>query len=85
MAFQDSIEITFFPKVWEKIKDKVQNEGIYAFKGKVDGSHDTPAFLVESLEDPAELEKKSISRLHIQINGGFDSAKEITQMKETLT
>jgi DNA polymerase-3 subunit alpha len=32
------IDCTFFPKVWEQLKDKIQDEGVYAFKGKVDGS-----------------------------------------------
>jgi DNA polymerase-3 subunit alpha len=82
--FKESIEITFFPKVWEVLKDRIQNEGIYAFKGKVDGTRETPSFLVDSMEDPRVLEEKSITSVHVQIKEGFSNAKELAKIKDFL-
>ncbi len=82
--FKDTIDVTFFPKVWETLSDKIKNEGVYAFRGRVDGTRDVPTLLVESLEDPSELQKKSISSVHIQMASGFKNPGEINEMKEFL-
>ncbi len=82
--FKESIEITFFPKTWELIKDQIHDEGIYAFKGKVDGTRETPSFIVDSLEDPKALEERSISSIHIQMNEGFTSQKDLAKIKDFL-
>ena len=82
--FKGSIDITFFPKVWEELKDKVKDEGVYAFKGKVDSSREAPSLLVESLEDPKSLEEKSVTSVHIQMENGFKNVKEINSLKDFL-
>lgn len=82
--FKNSIDLTFFPQTWEAMKDKIVNEGIYAFKGKVDGSRETPSFLVDSIEDPAQLQQKSITNVHIQVESGFKSVKEIAPLRDFL-
>ena len=33
-------------KAVEKVKDKIENDKIYAFKGKIDSSRETPSMLV---------------------------------------
>ncbi len=82
--FKDMIDITFFPKVWETMSNSIKNEGVYAFKGKVDGSRDTPSFIVDSIEDIATLEQKSISSIHIQLEEGFKSEKDINELRDFL-
>lgn len=82
--FKGSINITFFSNVWGTVRDRIQEEGVYAFKGRVDGFRDTPAFLVNSMEDPQNLQEQSITSLHIQMNSGFKSAKEINVIKDFL-
>ncbi len=82
--FKGTIDITFFPKVWEGIKDQIHEEGIYAFKGKVDGSRETPSLLIDSLEDPKTLEEHSATSVHIQMENGFKSVKEINDIKDFL-
>lgn len=79
-----SIAVTFFPKVWEGIRDKVKEEGVYAFRGKIDGEREEPSFLVDSLEDISTLKEKSVSSLHILLKGGFSSAKEISPLRDFL-
>ena len=82
--FKGSIDITFFPKTWEEIKDKVEDGGVYAFKGKVDGSREQPSLIVDSLEDPKALEERAISQLHIELEDGFQNAGEISSLKDVL-
>ncbi len=82
--FKGDIDITFFPKTWGAMRDKIEVEGVYAFKGKVDGSRETPSFLVDTLEDPKDLQEKAITAIHIQLESGFNSAKEITVIRDFL-
>ncbi len=81
--FKDSIDVTFFPKTWETLQEKIHEEGVYALRGKVDGSRETPSFLVDSMEDPIALKEKSLSKIHIQLRN-FTEQKEITQIKDFL-
>ncbi|MBQ1644766.1 MAG: DNA polymerase III subunit alpha, partial [Treponema sp.] len=82
--FKGAIDITFFPKVWEQLKDKIQDEGVYAFKGKVDGSRESPSLLVDTMEDPKALEEKSIAAVHIKMRDAFSSLKEISPLRDFL-
>ena len=82
--FKGTIDVTFFPDIWAQVSQKIQNEGVYAFKGRVDGSRERASFQVESIEDPDELQKKSITSVHIQMQEGFKTPAEINEMKEFL-
>ena len=55
------IDLTFFPKTWEKVAGRVQIDKVYGFTGKVDTSRDTPSFLIDDVIAPEELKEKSIS------------------------
>ena len=82
--YKGFIEVTFFPPVWEKYSSQIEAEKVYAFKGKVDGKREVPSFLVESIEDIATLQQKAISSIHIQLEQGFSSVKEIAPLRDIL-
>lgn len=82
--YNGAIDLTFFPKTWEKMASVIKNEGVYAFKGKVDGSRDDPSFMVDSLEDISTLQAHSIQEVHIQLDKGFTSDKQIFALKDFL-
>lgn len=82
--YQGNIDLTFFPKTWEKLKDKIQTEGVYAFKGKVDGSRETPSFIVDEIEDPKVLQEKAIEEVHIQLDDDVKNEQQIFELKEFL-
>ena len=44
------IDLTFFPKIWETIRGQLEDGSVYAFRGKVDGSRDTPSLIVDQLK-----------------------------------
>lgn len=81
---EGSIDCTFFPKTWEIMRDKIENNGIYAFKGKVDGTRDTPSFLVDSLEDAQRLENMSKSSVHIRLDDKFSSSQHLLPIRDFL-
>ena len=82
--FKGRIDVTFFPKIWEDLRNKIQNGGVYAFTGKVDGSRDSPSLVVDTLENPDELEKKALTRMHIALSSDFSSENELSQIKDFL-
>lgn len=82
--FKGEIDLTFFPKTWETLKDTLHEEEVYAFKGKVDASRETPSFIVDSLEDANKLQQKAITQMHIQLEKNVNSVREIGPLKEFL-
>ena len=82
--FKGTIDITFFPKVWEELKGKVEDGGVYALKGKVDGSREQPSLIVDSMEDPKTLGERAIRELHIELESGFSGAGDIAPLKDVL-
>ncbi len=82
--YDGEMDITFFPKTWETLKNQVQDSNIYAFKGKVDGSRDEPSFIVDSLEDISSLKEHSIHEVHISLENTFKEEKDIAKFKDFL-
>src|SRR5574344_2194904 len=82
--FRGSIDITFFPRTWKEIGTKLAAEGAYAFKGKVDGSRDTPSFLVDSMEDIESLQAHAMKSVHIQLKPGFSDVRDIGPLRDYL-
>ena len=82
--YKGTIDTTFFSEAWEALKDKLEDGGIYALKGRVDGSRDQPSLIVESLEDPATLGERAIRELHIELENSFSSPGDISPLKDVL-
>ncbi len=79
-----TIDLTFFPKIWEGLSSKLQKDSVYAFKGKVDGSRETPSFIVDTLENINELKKSSIKECHIELDENFKTENDIFDLKTYL-
>ncbi len=82
--FDGNIDCTFFPKTWEQLKLQIEDAGIYAFKGKIDTSRDTPSFIVDSIEDAQQLENHAAQSVHIKLNPNFNSEASIMKLKDFL-
>jgi DNA polymerase-3 subunit alpha len=66
--FNGSMEVIFFPSVWEKDRYRVQPDGIYALQGKLDTSKDDePKLKVEAILNPEELTVEESADLHIRL------------------
>ena len=84
--YSGTIDLTFFPKVWEQVSSKIEVEKVYAFRGRVDSNpeKEETSFLVESLEDPELLKNRAIQEVHIQLEDGFKEESQIFNLKEFL-
>ncbi len=83
--YSGSFDIAIFSDNWAKLKDRIHNDGIYAFRGKISQQPDRePSFSVEDIEDPSSLQQRAISELHIRLEDGFNSEHQIFQLKELL-
>ena len=84
--YHGSIDLTFFPKTWEVLRNQVHTDGIYAFKGKIDASRgiDQASMIVDALEDINTLQTKAIQELHIQLESGLNDERQIFDLKEYL-
>ena len=78
------MDLTFFPKQWEVLKEKIESGSIYAFKGKVDGSRDTPSMIVDELCDIDGLKERSIQEIHIQLTENASDIQELQHLRDFL-
>lgn len=78
------IDVTFFPKTWAVMRTQVAVEKIVALKGKVDGSRETPSFLVDELLDLNSLKEKSIQQVHVQLEGQIQDAVKMQELRDFL-
>ena len=82
--YDGQIDLTFFPKTWEVLKPQIEDTGIYAFKGKVDGSRETPSMIVDEIEDADKLEMHAAKSVHIMLDTSFNSESGISELKNFL-
>ena len=82
--YDGEIDLTFFPKTWETMRPSIQDQTIYAFKGKVDGTREAPSFIVDSIEDITSLKAKSIQEIHIELEPTATSESEFTKIRDIL-
>lgn len=82
--YDGQIDLTFFPKIWEQLKEKIEDSGIYAFRGKIDGSRETPSMIIDALEDAEQLENHAAQSVHIMLDTSFNNEAGISQLKDFL-
>ena len=82
--YNGEIDCTFFPQTWGVLRNQLEDGGIYAFRGKVDVSRDSPSFIVDAIENARELENHSIQAVHISVSPEFNSETAISDLKNFL-
>jgi DNA polymerase-3 subunit alpha len=60
--FAGEIDLVFFPKTWEKVRDAMAVDAVVALKGKVDNGREKPSFLVDAVVDIDALTEKCTGR-----------------------
>lgn len=79
-----SIDLTFFPKVWEKLGPQLHNDAVLALSGSVDTSRDTPSFLVDEIIPMETLKEKSVKEVHIKLNKALSAETDLLQFRDFL-
>ncbi|MCQ2611005.1 MAG: DNA polymerase III subunit alpha [Treponema sp.] len=82
--FNGQIDLTIFPKIWETLKGRLEDQHVYAFKGNIDVSRETPSFIVESLEDLNSLQVHTVKELHIKLDSLFTQETELYDLRNLL-
>ena len=80
--FEGIMDLTFFPKTWEKYSSMITPDAVVAINGKIDKSRDIPSFNVDEVLNPMELQEKSISEVHIKLKPNMTSEKEIRKLQD---
>jgi len=66
-----TIELVFFPKVWEELEDKIQEDMIAALFGTPEEKDGKPSMQVEKLLDADNLQERKRREVHIQLESVF--------------
>jgi DNA polymerase-3 subunit alpha len=66
------------------MRGQLEDGNVYAFRGKVDGSRDTPSLIVDAIEDVEKMEMHSAQSVHIKLDTNFTSEPQISQLKDFL-
>ncbi|MDR1748351.1 MAG: DNA polymerase III subunit alpha [Spirochaetaceae bacterium] len=82
--FNGSIDLVFFPDLWEKQRDNIKDDSVWGLTGKIDMSRETPGFIVDAVINPDEMQEKSIKELHIRMLPGFSEEKELHRLRDIL-
>lgn len=82
--FYGSLNLIFFPRSWDMLKDKIENDKIFAFSGKIDFSRDVPSMQVDSIENPEIIQERAINEIHIQLESDIANENQIFPLKEFL-
>ncbi|WP_318662456.1 DNA polymerase III subunit alpha [Treponema sp.] len=84
--FDGTMNLTFFPKTWGTLRNQIEVDKVYAFKGKLDAPENRPdaSLIVDSLEDINALQVRSIHELHIQMESNFKDEIEIQKLRDFL-
>ena len=82
--YDGQIDCVIWGDKWETLKNQLVEGEVYALKGRVDGKREPPSFIIESVQDPKELENHSATALHITLNSSFDSDTALNQLKDFL-
>ncbi|MCM1321846.1 MAG: DNA polymerase III subunit alpha [Bacteroides sp.] len=83
--FHGTLDMTFFPKIWETLRSTIQVDSVFAFTGRIDTSRESqpPTMLVDTAADPSALQEKSVQEIHIRLRGNIND-KNLLPLRDFL-
>ena len=82
--FNGSVELTFFTKIWEEVREQIIPDAVIALKGKIDSSRGDPQIIVEELLDPESLKETAVSEVHIRLEESCNEEEELSELRALL-
>lgn len=81
-----TVDLTFFPKVWDTVSGQIQDDAIVALIGKIDKtrSEEGVSFLVDEVVNIDTLKKKTHWDIHIKIEDIFTAEHQISHLRDFL-
>lgn len=78
------MDLTFFTKTWGVLRSQIADGKVVALKGRVDGSRETPSFLVDELLDINSLKERSVQQVHVQLEPQAENELKIQELRDFL-
>ena len=78
------INLTFFPKTWEKLASKITPDTVWGITGEIDTTREDPSFNVDDAVRPEELAEHVTSQIHISLSPGFTEEQQLFELREFL-
>jgi len=82
--FNGTIDLTLFPKTWEKCREVLLSDTVWGLVGKIDTSRDTPSFLVDSWINPDELQAKAVREVHLKLDPAISEENQLNPLRDFL-
>lgn len=84
--FTGTIELTFFPKTWEQIGSRLQEDSVVALVGKIQNNREEnpPSLLVDEMIPLDSLKAKTNWDIHIKINRTFTREPQLYPLRDFL-
>ncbi|MGM0432166.1 MAG: DNA polymerase III subunit alpha, partial [Spirochaetota bacterium] len=80
--FQGSIELIFFPKVWQQYRHMLELDKILGFTGKIDKQRGEPKFLVDEVVEPGQLKEDGISQIHVKLQRQLCTTEHLSKFRD---
>ena len=76
--YQGSIEAVIFPKVFQELGEKIQDDGIYGFTGRFDERRDGGGFqfIISNAVDPKELPSEAVRSIGLALDSALLAGSE---------
>ncbi|MBN2051845.1 MAG: DNA polymerase III subunit alpha [Spirochaetales bacterium] len=79
--YTGSMEIVFFPEIWEQYRTKLQADDIIAIRGTLDDRRGTNQLIVEEVMSPEELDCREALEVHIEFENGRYEEDELVALR----
>lgn len=79
--FNGTIELIFFPKVWQQYRHLVEPDRILGFTGKIDKQRGDAKFLVDTVVEPEQLKQEGVSQVHISLGDQLCTTEELNKLR----
>jgi len=82
--FNGTIELTFFPNIWDKARAVLLPDTVWGLIGKIDNTREKPNLLVEEWINPDVLQEQSLREIHIAIDATMSSEESLHPLRDFL-
>ena len=82
--FKGTIELIFFTRLWEEVRETLVEDQVIAAEGRIDVARGEPKFLVDKIMNPDEIRKTGSKELHIRIGEDLCREEELFGFRDFL-
>jgi DNA polymerase-3 subunit alpha len=80
--FRGNVELVLFSDIFDKTRDRLQGDSVVAVQGRIDTSRGEPKLVVESLQDPDELQEKRVRAVHVRFASAEVDEEQFLRLRD---